>query len=93
MDGIMILVFGVATFANIVVIYIKLKHNQVQNAIVDFAVLAILAYVFGSTVSGLAIATITSALFSIYLFFDPPQINLPTRTRGKKRNWRHSTNL
>jgi len=91
MDGILIIVFAVATFANITIVYFKLRHNQIQNAIVDLSVLIALTYVFGGSTAGLAIATLTSAMFSIYLFFDPPEINLPSRKN--KKNWRHSRNL
>ncbi len=91
MDGILIMTFAFATFLNLVTILYKLKHNSIPNAIVDLAVLILLTYVFGGSTAGLAIATITSALFSVYLFFDPVEVNLPSRTR--KKNWRHAKHL
>jgi len=66
-----ILVFAAAMFINIVVVYKKLKQGNTANAVIDLIVLVALSYTFGGTTSGMAIATIASALFSIYLFIDP----------------------
>ena len=81
------------TVGNLVAVKWKLENKRFADAIVDTLVLIALAYVFGGTLGGLTIATTTSFIFSIYLFFSPPKLpKMPTRQQRKK-NWRHSTNL
>ena len=93
MDSISILIFSIAMFGNIVVIYWKIKRGNAPNALLDFVILAILTYIFGGSTAGLAIATITSALFSIYLFFDPISIDTSDRTSGRSRRKNKRRNL
>ncbi len=89
MNGTLVLIFSIATVLNIIVIYWKLRHDAVASGILDMAILALLAYTFSNSVTGLAIATVSSALFSIYLFFDPPSFPSIKRDR-KKHDWRNS---
>jgi hypothetical protein len=72
MDAISILIFGLATASNLAVIKLKLELYRYVDAMIDATMLVLLAYVFGSTITGLAIATIASSFFSLYLFVSSP---------------------
>ena len=68
-----ILLAGVATFFNIAIIYWKWGRGQQQNAIIDGIILAGVMYVFSGTLGALAIGTIASSLFSVFLIAKPPR--------------------
>ena len=88
MSGTLIFAFSIAMFINIVTIYYKFKRGNISNAAIDFAILVALTYVFGRSTDGMAIASVVSAMFSIYLFFDPIEIK-----NHKRTNWRHNKNI
>ncbi len=73
MDVTAIFVLGVATFFNLFSIKWKLENERFGDAALDGVVLVLLGWVFGATITGLAIATVTSAIFSVYLLVSPPQ--------------------
>ncbi len=75
MDTTAIFVLGVATFFNLFSIKWKLENERYGDAALDGAVLVVLGWVFGATITGLAIATVTSAIFSVYLLISPPKMD------------------
>ena len=70
-----ILVMGFFTALNLMAIKWKLEHDRGADAGLDFTVLVVLAWLFGGTISGLAIATIASAIISLYLLVSPPRMD------------------
>ena len=70
-----IFIMGIATFINIFSIKWKLENDRAADAALDATVLVGLGWVFGSTISGLAIATIASAIMSAYLLISPPKMD------------------
>ena len=68
-----IFLMGFATFINIFSIKWKLENDRPADAALDAAVLVGLGWVFGGSISGLAIATIASAIMSAYLLISPPR--------------------
>lgn len=70
-----ILVMGIVLAANLGVIKYKFERSRTADATLDLAMLIALAYVFGGSLSGLIIANVASAAFSIYLFFSPPRMD------------------
>ena len=67
---------AVAVAANIIVIKVKIEKLRHSDALLDTLVLITLALLFKNSVTGLVIATISSAIFSIYLMFSPPKFDI-----------------
>lgn len=63
---------GIALFWNIVVIYWKITKGQNTNAMIDAIVLAFVLWIFSGSFAALAMGTIASALFSMFLIIKPP---------------------
>lgn len=72
MDGIGLLLIAVATAFNLLIIKSKLEKKRFEDAILDFTILTVLALVFSNSFGGLVIATITSAIISLYFLASPP---------------------
>jgi Na+/H+-translocating membrane pyrophosphatase len=89
MGAIAIIIFGIATAMNLGVIKMKLEHDRNADAALDFILLVLLTWIFGGTITGLAVATIASSFISLYLYVSPPDklINKYTK-RGSKRRKR-----
>ena len=62
-------------FFNLASIKWKLENQRTADAVLDGAVLILLGYVFGGSFSGLAIATVASAIMSVYLLISPPKMD------------------
>ncbi len=74
MDSAGIFIMAIATAINIMAIKWKLENDRLADAGLDAIILVALGWVFGGTVSGLAIATLTSAIISAYLLISPPSL-------------------
>lgn len=70
----MIILMGIALFFNIFSIKWKLENGRMADASLDAVVLVLLGWIFGGTLSGLAIATVASGIMSIYLLISPPRM-------------------
>jgi phosphoglycerol transferase MdoB-like AlkP superfamily enzyme len=70
------LILGIVVAFNMIVIYVKIRAKRFLDALLDFLMLLILSLVFGGTYSGLVVATVASFIISIYLFINPPKIDL-----------------
>jgi len=53
----------------------KLENDRYADASLDAGVLVLLGWLFSGTISGLAIATIASAIMSLALLFSPPKMD------------------
>lgn len=66
------LIIGIATAFNILIIKIKVEKRRYEDALFDGAILIALSMVFGGTYGGMVVATITSAIISVYFMASPP---------------------
>lgn len=64
---------GIATFFNLAIIKWKLEKYRYEDAALDGIILFGLAYVFSGSYGGLVIATISSAMMSLYFIASPPK--------------------
>jgi len=64
-----ILIMGLATAFNILVILFKLKLNRKQDALLDISLFVSLSYLFSGSITGLQVAMIASFIISLSLFF------------------------
>jgi hypothetical protein len=70
-------IIGVVVAFNFLVIYAKIRHSRYLDAGLDFILLSVLSVLFGGSYSGLVVATVASAIISLYLLVKPPKIQLP----------------
>ena len=69
------LVMGIAAAFNILIIKWKLENSRIGDASLDAAILILLSLVFGGTLGGMVIATVSSAIVSMYLLVFPPKFS------------------
>ena len=69
-----LLIIGIATAFNFMVIKYKVEKERYLDAILDLFTLSILSFIFMGTYDGLVVSTIASAIISVYLYFVPPKI-------------------
>jgi len=67
------LLIGIATAFNLLIIKYKLEHRRYEDATLDAAILFGLAAIFSGSYGGLVVATISSAIISLYLLASPPR--------------------
>jgi hypothetical protein len=67
------LIIGMATAMNVLIIKWKLEKKRYEDAGFDAAILVLLSLVFSGTYGGLVVATIASAIISLYLIASPPK--------------------
>lgn len=60
---------------NVIIVVVKFKSKQYANGFLDIGVFTILTLILGSTLGGMVIATISSAIFSLYLLISPVRFN------------------
>jgi Na+/proline symporter len=70
-------IIGVVVAFNFLVIYAKFNNKRYLDGGLDLVLLATVSILFGGSYAGLVVATIASAIISLYLFFSPPKIKLP----------------
>ena len=71
-----LLIIGVVVAANIIFILFKYEKKRFSDAIVDTLLLLIVTILFSGSYAGLVVATIASLLISIYLYKNPPKLQL-----------------
>ena len=76
MNSSIILIAGFATFFNVAIIYWKIQRGQTSNAMIDASILGVIMWLFHGSLGALAIGTIASSLFSLFLIVNPPKENL-----------------
>jgi len=85
------LLMGLALAFNILVIIWKWKHRGFIEGTADAILLALVMYIAGSSLTGMLVGTIASAVVSGYLLVDPidmkiPKIRLPKIRLRRRRN-------
>ena len=71
----LIITAGIATALNLIFVKWKFEHERYLDGLLDVSMLIILSILFSGTMSGLSIAMIASAVWSIYLYNYPPSWN------------------
>ena len=69
------ILLAIVTSMNGIIIKWKVEKGRYEDASLDFIVLLALATLFGGTMGGMIIATISSFIISIYLLMSPPDIS------------------
>ena len=77
--GTVILLMGIATAFNIIVIISKYRRLRIWDATLDLAILAVFATVLAGSTQSLATGTVASCIISIYLYMKPIDISLYER--------------
>lgn len=67
------MIIGIAVFFNFAIIKIKIEKKRLEDAAFDAAFLALISFLFAGSFGGLVVATCSSMLMSIYLYFFPPK--------------------
>lgn len=70
-----LLLIGIATGFNFMIIVWKFKRQRWLDAIIDTTIMACICMLFSGTFSALTVGMIGSALCSIYLLISPPKFN------------------
>lgn len=65
---------GIATAFNFLILKWKVEHARYADAALDVFTLTILSFLFSGSYAGLVVATVASALISLYLLAFPPRI-------------------
>jgi len=68
-----VLVIGLATAFNFIIVLWKLKHDRVEDGILDIAAFVAISYLFAGTISGMSVGMVASATISLYLLIFPPK--------------------
>ena len=68
------IIMGMATAFNVLIIFRKIELKRFQDAMFDAGLLIMLSLVFGSTLGGMMVATVASAIISIYFLFNQPNV-------------------
>ena len=79
-----LLIIGVVTALNIIIIMVKYKADRILDATLDLSLLIAIAIVFGGSFAGLVVGTITSLIISAYLYFSPPKM-ISTKVDPKEK--------
>ena len=72
--AIIVLIAGLFTALNLIVIMIKIKKDRWLDAFIDGGLLVTLTMVFGGSITGLLTAVVASSIISMYLLAMPPKI-------------------
>lgn len=80
-----VLVIGLATSFNFIVIMWKFTHNRVLDASIDFGVFVAISAMFAGTIAGMSVGMVASAIVSIYLLINPPTLPVLDSSEWKDR--------
>ena len=74
------ILIALATAFNALIIKWKLEHSRYEDAALDFTILLSLAMLFGGSMGGMIIATMSSFFVSLYLLASPPKFTKSVKT-------------
>jgi len=69
-----VMIIAVCVFINFLLLKYKIEDGRWMDAVIDVSAMVILGYLFGGTMTGMAIAMAGGVLISIWLLFFPPAI-------------------
>lgn len=72
----LILIAGIATAFNFIIIIWKFTHNRTLDGSLDLGGFVAIASLFSGTMSGMAAGMVASAILSLYLLVAPPKFAL-----------------
>ena len=70
----LILLGGIATAFNFIIVLYKLRNGRIADSIIDITTAGIMGGMFIGTLTGMAIAMMASMIISIYLWFYPIEL-------------------
>lgn len=68
-----ILVISLAVACNVLSVVWKMRHNRVEDGVLDVVVFIAISSLFTGTISGMTVAVVVSAVISIYSLLFPPR--------------------
>jgi hypothetical protein len=68
------LVIGCAVAFNFLVIKVKFEKKRFADGVLDVLLLAIITFLFSGSFGGLVVATVASAIISLFLLAFPPKL-------------------
>jgi len=72
----LILIAGIATAFNFIIILWKFSHDRTMDGVIDLGGFIAISTLFAGTMSGMAAGMVASALLSVYLLIAPPKFAL-----------------
>ena len=78
-----LIVLGIATAVNFLVIKWKVENKRYGDAVLDSLILFMITSLFGGSLGGMTIAMVASLITSTYLLIYPPKT--PTFDKEKRR--------
>ena len=67
-------IIGIAVAFNFLVIKVKFERKRYADAILDVFLLTVISFLFAGSFGGLVVATVASAIISVYLYLFPPKL-------------------
>ena len=67
-------IIAIAVAFNFLVIKYKFEKKRYADGILDVSLLTIISFLFAGSFGGLVVATVASAIISVFLFFFPPKL-------------------
>lgn len=67
-------IIGIATAFNFLILKWKFEHDRYADAFLDILTLTVLSFLFSGSYGGLVVATVASAIISLYLLAVPPKM-------------------
>ncbi len=75
MNDLFIIIAGISTAFNFIIIFWKFSHGRTLDAIFDFSTFVAISWMFAGTMGGMAIGMVASAFISLYLLVSPPSFS------------------
>lgn len=73
MEPLLFLIIGIAVAFNFLIIKTKFERKRYSDAILDLFLLTVISFLFAGSFGGLVVATVASAIISLYLLAFPPK--------------------
>lgn len=70
-----ILIAGISTAFNFIIIFWKFSHGRTVDAVFDFGTFVAISWMFSGTMGGMAIGMVASFFISLYLLISPPSFS------------------
>ena len=68
-------IMGIVTALNLIFIKIKFEQKRYEDAILDIIAFFIITQILGGSMGGMFVGMVASLIISIYLYFNPPNLN------------------
>jgi len=81
-----VLLASIGVAINLILLLQKLKNKQYFSFLIDLGAMMLVSFLFFGTFSGMAVGFLASAIFSLYLLYNPITLDdfkKPTKRRAK----------